>query len=500
MSDPRYASGTWGWVIQRTQWSALGLSEEDFAKPKIAVVNTSSTLSVCYGQLDEISRHVQDGIREAGGYPFEIHTVAPSEALFACSGQAESLSEARAAIVNDIELMIRGTSLDGMVLLSSCDSTTPAHLRAAVRLDIPSIVVPCGYQSGTGGSDTETSLYDAYEGFGAYLSGKIEIEQIDTLSRSAVGSLGVCPGVATASTMHLICEALGMALPGSSPIGGGSAKLRRYAKSAGARAVGLVNEGLTARQIITKTSFINSIKVAVAVGGATTAVTFLEEVAADIGLDLNTRQEIRNCDGRVPMLLHNIIPNGSLRIEDFEAAGGTLGVMKQIASILDTDVPTVGGGRLRDQLDAAAPPNEAVIRTLDEPVDDLPGIVLLNGDIAPGGAYLRPFTSRHRKSFKGPARCIEGLDDAIEALRSGRIALGDVLVMHGSTNEFASLLYGAGIQDVAIISDSSIIGMGRGPVMIAEVRPSFDEGGPISQIKDGDMISIDIENRQIQCV
>ena len=200
------------------------------------------------------------------------------------------------------------------------------------------------------------------------------------------------------------------------------------------------------------------------------------------------------------MLLHNVIPNGSLRIEDFEAAGGTLGVMKQLSSILDTDVPTVGGGKLRDQLDAAAPPNEAVIRTLEAPVDDVPGIVVLSGNIAPDGAYLRPFTGQNRKGFKGPARCIEGLDNAIEALQSNQIAAGDVLVMHGSTNEFASLLYGAGLSDVAIISDSSIIGMGRGPIMIAEVRPRFDEGGPISKIKDGDVITIDIEKRLIECV
>ena len=499
MSESNFSRGSWGWIIRRTQWSALGLSEEDFAKPKIAVVNTSSSLSICYGQLDEISKHVQDGIRAAGGFPFEIHTLAPSEALFACEGQGDSLATARTAIVQDIELMVRGSGLEGMVLLSSCDSTTPAHLRAAVRLDIPSIVVPCGYQTGTGGR-SETNLYDVYEGFGAYLSGKSEFEKIDVLARNAVGSPGVCPGMATASTMHVICEGLGITLPGASPIAGGSAKLRRYAKSAGARAVELVRENLTARQVITRESFINSIMVAVAVGGATSAVTFLEEVAADIGLDLNTRQEMEKCDGRIPMLLQDIIPNGSLQIEEFEAAGGTLGVMKQLAERLDTDVKTVGGGKLRDHLDAATPPNEAVIRTLERPVGDLPGIVIMAGDVAPGGAFLRPFTSHNQKGLKGRARCLEGLDNAIHALQSNHIRSGDVLVMHGLSNEFASLLYGAGLHDVAVISDSSIIGMGRGPILISEVRPRFDEGGPISMIKDGDIIDIDIESRQIQRV
>lgn len=497
MAETDFPRGSWGWVIRRTQWSALGLSEEDFAKPKIGVVNTSSSMSICYGQLDEISKHVQHGIRAAGGFPFEIHTVAPSEALFACEGQGDALATARSAIVQDIELMVRGSGLQGMVLLSSCDSTTPAHLRAAVRLDIPSIVVPCGYQTGIGGQST-TNLYDAYEGFGAYLSGKSKFEEIDVLARNAVGSPGVCPGMATASTMHVICESLGITLPGASPISGGSAKLKRYAKSAGARAVELVHENVTARQIITKESFLNSIMVAVAVGGSTSAVTFLEEVAVDIGLDLNTRHEMERCDGKIPMLLQDIIPNGSLQIEEFEAAGGTQGIMKQLSDRLETNVLTVGGGTLRNQLDAAALPNEAVIRTLENPVDNLPGIVIMNGDVAPGGAFLRPFTSNNRKGLKGRAKCLEGLDNAIDALRSNQIKSGDILVMHGLSNEFASLLYGAGLHDVAVISDSSIIGMGRGPILISEVRPRFDEGGPISMIKSGDIIDIDIENRQIR--
>jgi len=151
--------------------------------------------------------------------------------------------------------------------------------------------------------------------------------------------------------------------------------------------------------------------------------------------------------------------------------------MKQLAERLDTDVQTVGGGKIHDHLDAAAPPNEPVIRTLERPVGDLLGIVIMGGDVAPGGAFLRPFTSHNQKGLKRRARCLEGLDNAIYALQSNHIRSDDVLVMHGLANEFASLLYRAGLHDAAVISDSSIIGMRRGPILISEARPSFDEGG-----------------------
>lgn len=496
MNDSKFAYGTMGWIVRRAQWSALGLTEEDFQKPKIAVVNSSSSLSICYSQVDEIARHVQDGIREAGGYPFEIRTVAPSDGLFSSIGQGAALSKARQTIVDDIELMIQGTGLDGMVLLSSCDSTTPAHLRAAARLDIPSIVVPCGYQVGTGGHTKQTSLYNVYEGFGFYLSGKIDFEEIDGISARAVGCPGVCPGIATANTMHLICEALGIALPGSSPICGGSTKLRRFASKAGSRIVDLAHDKLTARQLMTKGSFINAIMTAAAVGGSTSAITFLEEIAPDAELDIDIRQELKNCVGRVPLLC-KIVPNGEVEIADFEAAGGTLGVMKQLSTVLNTDLPTVGGGKLGDQLKAAPMPDKGVIGSLQSPMGDSPGIVVLNGEIAPGGALYRPFTNQQKGVFTGPARCIDGMDKGVEALRKGEIKPGDVLVMHGISTDFASLLHGSGVRDVAIVSDSGIIGMGRGPIMISEVRPRFDEGGPISKIKDGDRIAIDLEKHTV---
>src|SRR5690606_24539301 len=227
--------GSLGWAVTRAQWRALGLAEEDLDKPKIAVVNTSSSLAVCFAHLDAVSRAVQAGVREAGGVAFEVRTAAASDGLYFATGQKRRLTDARELMAREVEMAVGGAALDGMALLSSCDTTTPAHLLAAARLDIPALVVPCGFQGWGSGQ----GVLDVYEGVGAVAAGRMAADELGRIADRAIGCMGVCGGLGTANTMHMLAEALGMTLPGAAPIRGDSPRLQELAREAGRRIVGL---------------------------------------------------------------------------------------------------------------------------------------------------------------------------------------------------------------------------------------------------------------------
>src|SRR5580704_18146835 len=242
-----FERGSTRWAVRRAQWLAMGIEEEDFEKPKIAVVNSSSTLSVCYIHLDEVSRAVQQSIRESGGLPFEIRTAAPSDFITSGGLPAHYLLPTRDLVVNDIEVQVEGACLDGRVLLSSCDKTTPAHLMAAARLNIPSILVPCGYQLGGHCGSKEVDIEEVYKAVGTVSTGAMKVEELEDWTRVAIQGPGVCAGLATANSMHILAESLGMSLPGTTPIRAGSSRLFEVAGAAGRRVLSLVRENLLPR-------------------------------------------------------------------------------------------------------------------------------------------------------------------------------------------------------------------------------------------------------------
>jgi dihydroxy-acid dehydratase len=485
----------------------MGMSEDDFAKPKIAVVNSSSTLSVCYIHLDEISLVVQKSIRDHGGLPFEIRTAAPSDFITSAGKKARYLLPSRDLIVNDIEVMVEGACLDGMVLLSSCDKTTPAHLMAAARLNIPSIVVPCGYQLGGNCGGREVDIEEVYKAVGTVATGSMTVDQLESWTNVAIQGPGVCAGLATANSMHIMAEAIGMTAPGTTPIRAGSQKLMDAARAAGGAIIGLIDQDLTPRKIMTAAAVRNAIRVAIAIGASVNVVRHLAAIATEAELDIDVVGLFESLGVNIPQIAQ-IKPNGPDRIEDLEAAGGTRAVQVRLRERLELSATTVGGRPLGAVLAEPVTINEAVIRPLDHPFRQEPGLVILRGNLAPDGAIMKTSAIPGAlREFEGPARVFEDEDAALRELGKGGIRPGDVVVLRmmgpvgGPGTVFAcsmmAALVGAGLGDrVAVVTDGELSGLNRG-ITVGQVMPEAASGGPLAVVREGEMIRIDVPGRRI---
>jgi dihydroxy-acid dehydratase len=502
-----FEKGSTRWAVRRAQWIAMGIPETDFEKPKIAVVNSSSTLSVCYIHLDEVSRAVQQAIRESGGLPFEIRTAAPSDFITSGGLKARYLLPTRDLVVNDIEVQVEGACLDGMVLLSSCDKTTPAHLMAAARLNIPSIVVPCGYQLGGQCGGKEVDIEEVYKAVGSVSTGSMKMEELEEWTRVAIQGPGVCAGLATANSMHILAEALGMALPGSAPVRAGSKRMFESARNAGHQILHLVHENLLPRQILTAPAFENAVRVAVAIGCSVNTVRHLAATATEADLDVDIIRMIEEIGRDTPQIAR-IRPNGPDRIEDLDAAGGALGIERQLRDLLNTDVLTVTGATLAKTLIRETALNDEIIRPLQHPFHPEPGLIVLRGNLAPDGAIVKLSAvpgSIHK--FQGPARVFEDEDVAMQRLAEGAIHPGEVVVLRmmgpvgGPGTVFAcsfmAALAGAGLADsVAVVTDGELSGLNRG-ITVGQVMPEAACGGPLAVVKEGDPILIDLDARKL---
>lgn len=507
MLRSNFERGSTRWAVRRSQWCAMGMSEEDFTKPKIAVVNSSSTLSVCYIHLDEISQIVQKSIRENGGLPFEIRTAAPSDFVTSAGKKARYILPSRDLIVNDIEVMVEGACLDGMVLLSSCDKTTPAHLMAAARLNIPSIVVPCGYQLGGNCGGHEVDIEEVYKAVGTVATGSMSVDDLESWTKVAIQGPGVCAGLATANSMHMMAEAIGMAAAGTTPIRAGSQKLKDVARAAGESVLRLIKDDLTPRKIITAAAVRNAIRVAIGIGASVNVVRHLAAIATEAELDLDVVGLFESLGMNIPQITQ-IKPNGPDRIEDLEAAGGTRAVQSRLRERLELDATTISGQKLGAVLDEQIQINEEVIRPMNRPFRPEPGLVILRGNLAPDGAIMKiSAVPGALREFEGPARVFEDEDAALQELGSGGIHPGDVVVlrmmgpMGGPGTVFAcsmmAALVGAGLGDrVAVVTDGELSGLNRG-ITVGQVMPEAAAGGPLAVVREGERIRIDVIGRRI---
>lgn len=508
-----FSAGSIAWAVRRAQWRALGLSDADMEKPKIAVINSSSRLSSCYSHLDDLSQIVQQGIRDAGGLPFEVRTTAPSDFITSAGKQGRYILPARDLVVNDIEVMVEGAQLDGMVGLASCDKTAPAQLMAAVRLNIPALLILGGYQewgvcyTGVYAGHT-VDIESVYESIGALASGQIALDDVHALTEAAICSPGVCSALATANTMHILTEALGMALPGSTPIAATSPRLRTLAYEAGRRIVKLVEEGLTPRQIVTPESIANAVAVAQAIGGSVNCVRHLAAIATEAQLDVDVVALFEELWAAVPLLCR-IRPNGVQTLRDLEAAGGTQAVLSRLAPRLSQDVLTVTGRSLGELLADAPPAETHVIRSLDEPYLPHGGLMILRGTLAPDGAIAKVagMQSDIDRVVCGPARVFDDEEQAVAALARDDIREGDVVVLRGMGPRggpgtvfaagFAAALVGAGLANkVAVVTDGELSGLNRG-LVIGQVMPEAADGGPLAFVSEGDQIRIDLAERRL---
>ena len=502
-----FEPGTTKWAVRRSQWLAMGLTEEDLEKPKIAVVNSSSGLSVCFQHLDGISLQVQTAIRSAGGVPFEIRTVAPSDFITSAGRNARYLMPSRDLLVNDIEVQVEGAELDGMVLLASCDKTTPGQLMAAGRLDIPSVVLACGYQEGGACGDRIVDIEDVYESVGSLRAGKISLEELKAMTCVAINGPGVCAGLGTANSMHIVAEALGMTLPGNTPIRAGSERLNDMAEAVGRQIVLMIEHDIRPREIMTAAAFRNAVVVAQTIGASINCVRHLLAIAAESELEIDVLGLLDECSRSTPQLT-SVRPNGVDRIEDLDRAGGCRTVMAAVAPRLDLTSINVTGDTLANAIADAQPPDGAIIRNLSAPARKEPGLIVLRGNLAPDGAIVKmsavPETA-HR--FVGLAKVFESEADAIAGLASQTIISGDAIVLRGMgplggpgtvfAASFMAALVGAGLgAEVAVLTDGELSGLNSG-ITIGQIMPEAADGGPLGIIHSGDEIIIDLVSRSL---
>jgi dihydroxy-acid dehydratase len=501
-----FDAGTSRWATRRAQWRALGLTDDDMAKPKIAIVNSSSSLAICFSHLDEIARRAKRSIERAGGVAFEVRTAAPSDFITSAGHRGGYILSARDLIVNDIEVAVEGALLDGMLCLASCDKTGPGQLMAAARLDIPAVIVACGYQPSGRYQGRHCDIEDVFLAAGHHVNGQLSLLELTEMSENAILGPGVCPGVGTANTMHIACEALGMALPGSTPVRANSQPMWDALERACARIVEMVLEGLRPRDILTPDAFTNAVITVLSVSGSINSVKHLQAVAAEAECDVDVYRLFERLAAGVP-LLAAIRPNGERPIEDFEDAGGARALMKQLEELLQTTAMTMTGRTLGQNLAGVTVADEEVIRPVSRPLGRRPTIVLIRGSLAPGGGIVKLAVADDRRlEFSGPAAVYDSLAQALDAVRRGDVRGGEVVVLRGQgptgspgmgmASQLVFALDGAGLTgDVAVVTDGQLSGLVNKGIVVGEVSPEAAAGGPLALVRSGDQIRIDVPGR-----
>ncbi len=503
-----FPRGSYLWSVRNAQWLAMGLKEEDCEKPKIAVVNSSSELAACYSHLDRVAVVVKQAIRDAGAVPFEIRTAAPSDFVTGAGARGAYMLGARDLVTNDIEVAVEGAQLDGMICLTSCDKTVPGQLMAAARLNIPTLMVPCGYQASGEYKGHHVDIEEVFISAMHAVTGKLPLDEVVGMSRHAITSPGVCSGLGTANSMHIVCEALGMALPGSAPVAAMSAKMMDDVRAAGARIVQMVWDDLKPREILTPGAFANAVRAVLAVGGSVNCVKHLQAIATEGQVNADVYGMFERLADQVPVLCA-LRPVGERFIEEFEAAGACRALMKQLEPLLDRQAFTVSGYTVGENLRDVVVADPDVIRPMNNPIATLPAIVVLRGNLCPETGIVKTgIAPRKSRRFTGPAICFDTSDAALAAMNDGRIRPGQVVVMRGAgvsggpamgggASRVVFGIDGAGLgEHVALLTDGHLSGLVCKGLVVAEVSPEAAQGGPLALVQDGDTITIDLDTRR----
>lgn len=492
---------------------AMGITDEEIERPFVAVVNSWNEFIPGHIHLQNLANAVKAGIRIAGGTPFEFNTIGICDGItMGHVGMKYSLPS-REVIADSIELMVQAHRMDAMVLIPTCDKIVPGHLMAAARLNIPSIVVTGGPMCPGMFEDRKVDLISLFEGIGELKEGKITKETLKDLEGLACVGAGSCAGLFTANTMACMTEALGMSLPECGTCHAVDAKKLRIAKRSGVKIMELIEKNVSPEDIITEKAFENAISVDMAIGGSTNTTLHLPAIANELGITIEL--SLFDKISRKTPHLTNLRPGGEHFILDFDQAGGVPAVMDGIKDRLNLDCLTVTGESLKENLKKLRivnpNKNKEVIRTVNNPYHPEGGIAILYGSLAPLGAVVKQ-TAIHPDMLvhKGPAKVFNSEEEAKAAISANKIQPGDVIVIRfegprGGPGmremlEVTSIIAGRGLIDsVALVTDGRFSGGTRGPC-IGHISPEAARGGPISQVKDGDTIEIDIPNRVLDIV
>ena len=484
----------------------MGYSLSEIERPLIGIVNSWNEYNPGHVHLEKIAERVKQGVREAGGLPLEVMTTAICDGMVLKDPKYIEIPS-RNSIADQVEITVEGNLFDGMVLLSTCDSIVPGHLMAAARLNIPSLMVTGGYMPTGHYKGSEVSHKQGLEKVGAFHEGRIEKDEYDGLMKNCWGICGACPSMTTANSMCMMAEALGMTLPGNSNASAVGSRLRSIAYEAGKQIMYLVENNITARQIMSPEAIMNAIKVNMAVAGSSNLILHLPAIAYEAGYDSPWWKYFDEASGEVP-LLTNLTPSGPYGLKEFDMAGGMPALLCEMLSVLNKDCLTVTGETIETNVKDMKTHNTEVIRGLDNPVKKEPGIGVLYGNLAPEGAIVKiAAIPDHLMEYKGKAKVFDSLQDSLEALRNGRICRGDAIVIRflGLKGRFGTTAYPfqeelKGRKELynscAIITDGRYSGASSG-LSIGYVSPEAALKGPLCAVQDGDEICIDISNRKI---
>jgi len=494
-------------AAHRALLRSLGLTEADLAKPFIAVANSWNEIVPGHVHLRDLADAAKAGILEAGGVPFEFNTIGLCDGMLQGHIGMRYPLPSREVIADSIEMFVEAHRFDGMVMLASCDKIIPGHLMAALRINIPAIMVTGGPMFPGHYKELEhITLSDMREIIGRVRVGKIPLEELPAIECSALPCVGSCAMMGTANTMSCVAEALGLTLPGCAAVHAVESEKRRIAKRSGLRIVQMVAEDLSPRRIVTEAALRNAIAVVMAVGGSTNSALHLPAIAheAGIAIDLDTFDSI----SRSTPHLCDVKPSGRFAVSAFRDAGGVPAVMKELGRKLDLDRITVTGRSWRHELEGVENLNPEIIRPLSNPIHAQGSIAILRGNLAPDGAVVKQTGVKEKMlEHVGPAKVFHSMEEAVEAVMGERITHGDVIVLRyegpkggpgmREMHMVTSILVGMGFDEsVALVTDGRFSGSTRGPC-IGHVSPEAMEGGPIAAVQDGDIIEIDIPRRRL---
>jgi dihydroxy-acid dehydratase len=488
---------------------ALGYGIDAVDRPVIGISNTANGYSSCHQMVPQIIGAIERGVMHAGGLPIVFPTIAPHEAFAYPTGMLY-----RNLMAMDTEEMIEGQSMDAVVLVSGCDNTVPAQIMGAVSANVPSILTVTGpMMAGSHRGQRVGACTDCRQFWAQHRAGHLDRDEIEALSNNLAPTAGTCGVMGTASTMACITEALGFMLPGGACIPTVASERLRHAEATGRRAVSLAKEGLTPDRILTPKAFTNAVRILLAVGGSTNCLIHLTAIAGRLGIRIDLDRVDRMA--RETPVLVDVRPLGRFYMEDLQRAGGMLPLFQELRQLLHLDTLTVSGRTLGEEIESwpgSSP--QHIVRPLSDPVNETGGLVVLRGNLAPKGAIIKlPGASPELLSHTGRALVFESVEDLAARIDDPQLDVvsSNVLVLRNAGPKgslgmpeagqipIPRKLAEKGIQDMVRISDARMSGTASGTIVL-HICPEAAAGGPLALLKSGDMITLDVPNRQLNAL
>jgi len=487
---------------------AVGMKDEDFAKPQIGIASSWNEITPCNLSLDRLAKASKKGVKDAGGFPMQFGTISVSDGIsMGHEGMHFSLVS-REVIADSVETVMQAERLDGMVTFAGCDKSLPGMMMAAARMDVASVFVYAGSTMPGKVDGRDVTIIDAFEAVGACARGLISQEEVDKIERVICPGEGACGGMYTANTMAAVGEAIGLSLPGSASPPSIDRRRDDYAVKSGAAVVELIRKGITTRQILTKKAFENAITVVMALGGSTNAVLHLLAIAHEAEVDLKL-EDFHRVGSKVP-LLGDLKPFGKYVMTDVDKVGGIPVILRALldAGLLHGDCLTVTGKTMAENLKDVSPPDPdgEILKAVSNPLSLGGGITILSGSLVPDGAVCKT-AGVGVDVFEGPAKVFEREQSAMDALENGSIVAGDVVVIRYEGPKggpgmremlmITGAIKGAGLgKSVLLLTDGRFSG-GTTGLCVGHVAPEAVDGGPIAFVNNGDRVRIDIKNRTL---